>query len=86
MQVVTTGKITHQDRALAWNELRKAAKEKKTRPFYRAVNKHGFMYAGKIFSSLVEICHFPADDEFNCSLHITLRITHAVASCQPNFR
>ncbi|GAB4842969.1 Beta-glucosidase-like sfr2, chloroplastic [Ancistrocladus abbreviatus] len=45
-KVVTTGKVTRQDRELAWNELRKAAKEKRTRPFYRAVNKHGLMYAG----------------------------------------
>ncbi|KAK0608458.1 hypothetical protein LWI29_030985 [Acer saccharum] len=45
-QVATTGKVTREDRARAWNELQTAAKEKKTRPFYRAVNKHGFMYAG----------------------------------------
>lgn len=45
-KVATTGKITRQDRALAWNELQKAAKEKQPRPFYRAVNKHGLMYAG----------------------------------------
>ena len=46
---MTTGKVTRGDRALAWNKLRQAAKEKKTRPFYRAVNKHGLMYAGKTF-------------------------------------
>ncbi|OVA13574.1 Glycoside hydrolase [Macleaya cordata] len=45
-KVVTTGKITRQDRARAWNELQRAAKERKTHPFYRAVNKHGLMYAG----------------------------------------
>ncbi|KAD0728481.1 hypothetical protein E3N88_43791 [Mikania micrantha] len=45
-KVVTTGKITREDRNKAWYELQKAAREKKTRPFYRAVNKHGFMYAG----------------------------------------
>ncbi|KAF8387610.1 hypothetical protein HHK36_026263 [Tetracentron sinense] len=45
-KVVTTGKITRQDRVRAWNELQRAAKEKKTRPFYRAVDKHGLMYAG----------------------------------------
>ncbi|KAK2990184.1 hypothetical protein RJ640_014636 [Escallonia rubra] len=45
-KVVTSGKITRQDRVSAWNELQRAAKERKTRPFYRAVNKHGFMYAG----------------------------------------
>ncbi|XP_015900115.3 beta-glucosidase-like SFR2, chloroplastic [Ziziphus jujuba] len=45
-KVVTTGKITRDDRARAWNKLHGAAKEKKTRPFYRAVNKHGLMYAG----------------------------------------
>lgn len=45
-KVVSTGKITNQDRALAWNELQSAAEEQKTRPFYRAVNKYGLMYAG----------------------------------------
>ncbi|KAI4303094.1 hypothetical protein MLD38_038765 [Melastoma candidum] len=45
-KVATTGKVTRSDRAQAWNELDKAAKEKKTRPFYRAVNKQGLMYAG----------------------------------------
>lgn len=45
-KVVTTGRITREDRMLAWNELYRAAKDKKTRPFYRAVDKHGLMYAG----------------------------------------
>ncbi|XP_058076267.1 beta-glucosidase-like SFR2, chloroplastic isoform X2 [Magnolia sinica] len=45
-KVVTTGKVTRQDRARAWYELQMAAKKKKTRPFYRAVNKHKLMYAG----------------------------------------
>lgn len=42
-----TGKVTREDRKQAWNELHRAAKERKTRPFYRAANKHGLMYAGK---------------------------------------
>lgn len=46
--MVTTGKITREDREKAWNELQKAAKEKQTRPFYREVNKQGLMYAGTI--------------------------------------
>lgn len=45
-KVVTTGKITRQDRIRAWSELRRAAKEGKTRPFYRGVDKNGLMYAG----------------------------------------
>ncbi|KAL6907800.1 hypothetical protein ACP4OV_001970 [Aristida adscensionis] len=45
-KVVTTGKITRQDRAYAWRELQQAAFQKKTRPFFRAVDKHGRMYAG----------------------------------------
>jgi len=49
--VVTSGRITREDRARAWNDLQRAAEEKKTRPFYRAVNKHGFMYAGKSCNS-----------------------------------
>lgn len=46
-QVVTTGKITAQDRISAWRELQEAAIQKKTRPFYREVDKHGRMYAGR---------------------------------------
>ncbi|XP_059631981.1 beta-glucosidase-like SFR2, chloroplastic [Cornus florida] len=45
-KVATTGKITRQDREHAWNELNRAAEDGKTRPFYRAANKHGLMYAG----------------------------------------
>ncbi|KAK6913649.1 Glycoside hydrolase family 1 [Dillenia turbinata] len=45
-KVATTGKITRHDRERAWDELWVAAKAKKKRPFYRAVNKDGFMYAG----------------------------------------
>ena len=43
---MNTGKVTHEDRERAWDELQRAAKEKKTRPFYRAVDKHRLMYAG----------------------------------------
>lgn len=45
-KVATSGKVTRKDREQAWNELHLAAKERKTRPFYRAVDKHGLMYAG----------------------------------------
>ncbi|KAK7363440.1 hypothetical protein VNO77_05583 [Canavalia gladiata] len=45
-KIVNTGKVTHEDRERAWDELQRAAKEKKTRPFYRAVDKHRLMYAG----------------------------------------
>ncbi|XP_048235452.1 beta-glucosidase-like SFR2, chloroplastic isoform X2 [Ricinus communis] len=51
-KVATTGKITREDRARAWNELQRAAKEKKMRPFYRAVDKHGLMYAGGLDESV----------------------------------
>lgn len=50
-----TGKIEKQDRLCAWRELQIAAKEKKTRPFCRAVDKHGLMYAGKCIHSLSQI-------------------------------
>lgn len=43
---MTTGKVTSDDRDKAWNELQIAAREKKTRPFYRAVDKSGLMLAG----------------------------------------
>ncbi|XP_047336605.1 galactolipid galactosyltransferase SFR2, chloroplastic [Impatiens glandulifera] len=45
-KVATTGKVTRKDREHAWNELRRASKQGKTRPFYRAINKRGLMYAG----------------------------------------
>ncbi|CAH9114971.1 unnamed protein product [Cuscuta epithymum] len=45
-KVVNTGKITRVDRENAWKELQIAVKERKMRPFYRSVNKHGLMYAG----------------------------------------
>ncbi|KAH1133221.1 hypothetical protein GYH30_011874 [Glycine max] len=45
-KIVNTSKVTHEDRERAWDELQRAAKEKKTRPFYRAVDKHRLMYAG----------------------------------------
>lgn len=45
-KVVKTGKVTKVDRARGWNELQKAAKRRQTRPFYRAVDKNGHMYAG----------------------------------------
>uniref|UniRef100_A0A0C9RLY0 TSA: Wollemia nobilis Ref_Wollemi_Transcript_11775_2447 transcribed RNA sequence n=1 Tax=Wollemia nobilis TaxID=56998 RepID=A0A0C9RLY0_9CONI len=45
-EVVRTGKVTRQQRDIAWNELQIAAAQGKTRPFYRTVNKHGLMYAG----------------------------------------
>ncbi|KAE8647144.1 hypothetical protein Csa_021777 [Cucumis sativus] len=45
-KIVNSGKITREDRIQAWSDLHLAAKQKMTRPFYRAVNKHGLMYAG----------------------------------------
>lgn len=47
-QVVKTGQVTKLDRIRAWSELQRAAKDTKTRPFYRAVDKTGRMYAGKL--------------------------------------
>ncbi|KAL0691636.1 hypothetical protein Bca4012_091315 [Brassica carinata] len=44
-KIVKSGKITRKDRSLAWNELQRAAKAGKLRPFYRAVDNHGLMYA-----------------------------------------
>eukprot|EP01018_Ginkgo_biloba_P026010 Gb_03715 [translate_table: standard] len=45
-EVAKTGEVTKQQREKAWNELQTAAAQGKTRPFYRAVNKYGLMYAG----------------------------------------
>lgn len=44
-EVVKTGRVTQQQREIAWNELQIAAAEGKTRPFYRA-DKNGLMYSG----------------------------------------
>lgn len=45
-KVVKSGQVTKVDRARSWNELQQAARKKQTRPFYRAVDKSGHMYAG----------------------------------------
>ncbi|CAL0330223.1 unnamed protein product [Lupinus luteus] len=45
-KIVKSGKVTRNDREGVWDELQRVAKERKTRPFYRSVDKHGFMYAG----------------------------------------
>ncbi|WOH07390.1 hypothetical protein DCAR_0726820 [Daucus carota subsp. sativus] len=45
-KVATSGIITREDRKQAWDELQRAAREKKTRPFYRIVDKYGLMYSG----------------------------------------
>lgn len=45
-KVVKTGKVTKLDRIQAWRELQQAALEKRIRPFSRAVDKQGRMYAG----------------------------------------
>ncbi|PKA51544.1 Beta-glucosidase-like SFR2, chloroplastic [Apostasia shenzhenica] len=45
-EVVKTGKVTKLDRDRAWSELYRAAKEKRTHPFYRAVDRRGYMLAG----------------------------------------
>ncbi|RZB75689.1 Beta-glucosidase-like SFR2, chloroplastic, partial [Glycine soja] len=51
LRIVNTGKVTHEDRERAWDELQRAAKEKKTRPFYWAVDKHRLMYV--VFLALI---------------------------------
>jgi hypothetical protein len=51
--VVKTGKVTQQQREIAWNELQNAAAQGKTRPFYREVNKLGLMYSGIVLKTLI---------------------------------
>ena len=55
---MNTGKVTHEDRERAWDELQRAAKEKKTRPFYWAVDKHRLMYVGNylLIISTTNLC------------------------------
>lgn len=54
-----SGKITRNDRSLAWNELQKAAKAGHVRPFYRGVDNHGLMYAGKFTTStFFKLCFY----------------------------
>lgn len=45
-EVAKTGKITKEQRDLAWAELQIAAAQGKKRPFCRAVDSNGLMYAG----------------------------------------
>ncbi|KAK1390340.1 Beta-glucosidase-like SFR2, chloroplastic [Heracleum sosnowskyi] len=45
-KVATSGIITREDRKQAWDELQRAAREKKTRPFYRIVDGYGVMHSG----------------------------------------
>ena len=53
--MVKSGKVTREDRERSWNGLQMAAKEKKNRPFYRAVNKRGLMYAGNTLHSFLAV-------------------------------
>jgi hypothetical protein len=46
-QICKSGMITKVQRAAAWNELQSAIKSGKKRPFCRAVDRNGLMYAGK---------------------------------------
>ena len=57
--LVTTRKITKVDRTHVWSELKHAAKEKKTRPFYQAVDRKGHMCAGKY----VDIKYFGSEND-----------------------
>ncbi|KAH7286003.1 hypothetical protein KP509_33G055200 [Ceratopteris richardii] len=45
-EIAKTGKVTKCQRAKAWSELQAAAMEGKKRPFCRAVDSNGLMYAG----------------------------------------
>ncbi|KAG6500523.1 hypothetical protein ZIOFF_040370 [Zingiber officinale] len=45
-KVVETRQVTKAERMRGWSELQLAAREKRTRPFYRAVDRRGLMYAG----------------------------------------
>ncbi|XP_020114142.1 beta-glucosidase-like SFR2, chloroplastic isoform X3 [Ananas comosus] len=45
-KVVKTGEVRRADRMRAWSDLQRAALQKRTRPFFRAVDKNGLMYAG----------------------------------------
>ncbi|EFJ19560.1 hypothetical protein SELMODRAFT_935, partial [Selaginella moellendorffii] len=45
-ELARTGKVTRKQRATAWKELQDAAAKGTKRPFYRAVDANGLMYAG----------------------------------------
>jgi hypothetical protein len=47
------GKVTQQQREIAWNELQIIAAQGKTQPFYREVNKLSLMYSGGLGSNPV---------------------------------
>lgn len=45
-EICKTGKVTKRQREKAWSDLQKAAAEQKMRPFCRAIDDSGLMYAG----------------------------------------
>ncbi|CAM6016116.1 unnamed protein product [Sphagnum balticum] len=45
-EVSKTGKVTRKQRKEAWEELQSAVRQGMTRPFCRAINNHGLMFAG----------------------------------------
>ncbi len=48
-QLSKTGKVTRKQRQEVWEELQSAARRGMTRPFCRAINDHGLMFAGQYF-------------------------------------
>ncbi len=42
-----TGKVTRKQREEAWEELQSAVRQGMTRPFCRAINDYGLMFAGE---------------------------------------
>jgi len=48
--VSKTGKVTRKQRKEAWEELQSAVRQGMTRPFCRAINDYGLMFAGEDLS------------------------------------
>ena len=71
-QICKNGMVTKRQRIEAWAELQNAAEQGKKRPFCRAVNRNGLMYAG-----ILSIC----SRKFLLLIIITLQLGYWESSC-----
>jgi hypothetical protein len=64
-QLSKTGKVTRKQRQEVWEELQSAARRGMTRPFCRAINDHGLMFAGQY----LYVCVYIIPGCIHCGVH-----------------
>ncbi len=64
-QLSKTGKVTKKQRQEVWEELQSAARRGMTRPFCRAINDHGLMFAGQY----LYVCAYINPVCIHCGVH-----------------